>query len=194
VQTLFYAEGNWDYHLETFAQLPERSIVYHIDQGDIHKVGRALGDRFCLSGGIPNALLAYGTPDKVRARCKEVLDTLAPGGGYIMDASAIMQNDTSVENLKAMTEFTREHGVYSSAAGSSATTESAENAREGESFGKQRFQTMTQSSVAPGVCEPWDIARRDIPDILGDEAIVRDIWEKVDAFGNMFVWQILLSF
>jgi len=29
-----------------------------------------------------------------------------------MDASAIMQNDTSVENIKAMTEFTCEYGVY----------------------------------------------------------------------------------
>jgi hypothetical protein len=29
-----------------------------------------------------------------------------------MDASAIMQNDTSIENIRAMTEFTREYGVY----------------------------------------------------------------------------------
>ena len=34
-QTLFYAEGKWDHHLESFAELPERSIVYHVDQGDI---------------------------------------------------------------------------------------------------------------------------------------------------------------
>ena len=30
-----------------------------------------------------------------------------------MDASAIMQNDTSIENLRALTDFTREYGVYS---------------------------------------------------------------------------------
>jgi len=29
-----------------------------------------------------------------------------------MDASAIMQNDTSIENMKAMTDFTRDYGVY----------------------------------------------------------------------------------
>ena len=30
-----------------------------------------------------------------------------------MDASAIMQDDTSIENVRAMTEATREFGVYS---------------------------------------------------------------------------------
>ncbi len=94
-QTLFYAEGNWDHHLESFAELPDRSIVYHVDQGDIFKVHRALGHKFCLSGGIPNVLLAFGTPDDVRACCKKVIDGVARDGGYIMDASAIMQNDTT---------------------------------------------------------------------------------------------------
>jgi len=37
---------------------------------------------------------------------------VAGDGGYIMDASAIMQDDTDIDNLKAMTDFTREYGVY----------------------------------------------------------------------------------
>jgi len=48
----------------------------------------------------------------VRDHCKKVIDGVAGDGGYIMDASAIMQNDTKTENLKAMTDFTREYGVY----------------------------------------------------------------------------------
>jgi hypothetical protein len=60
-QTLFYAEGKWDFHLESFAELPARSIVYHVDQGDIFKAKQVLGDKFCISGGIPNVLLARGT-------------------------------------------------------------------------------------------------------------------------------------
>ena len=65
-QTLFYAEGKWDRHLESFAELPERSIVYHVDQGDIVQTHRVLGEKFCLSGGIPNYLLGIGTPEDVR--------------------------------------------------------------------------------------------------------------------------------
>jgi uroporphyrinogen-III decarboxylase len=111
-QTLFYAEGEWNPNLKWIAELPERSIVFHVDRGDIVEVHRALGDKFCISGGIPNDLLAFGTPDDVRACCKKVIDSVARDGGYIMDASAIMQDDTKVENLRAMTEFTREYGVY----------------------------------------------------------------------------------
>jgi uroporphyrinogen-III decarboxylase len=111
-QTLFYAEGNWDYHLADFATLPAQSIVYHLDQGDPRKARRAFDGRFCLSGGIPNALLAYGTPAQVRAKCREVLEICAGDAPYIMDASAIVQNDASVENMRAMTEATLEHGIY----------------------------------------------------------------------------------
>jgi hypothetical protein len=111
-QVLFYAEGDWDVHLKSFRELPEQSIIYHVDRGDILKVHAALGDRFCLSGGIPNFLLSYGTPEQVRDYCKTVIDGVARDGGYIMDASAIVQDDAKVENLQAMTEFTREYGVY----------------------------------------------------------------------------------
>jgi hypothetical protein len=111
-QVLFYAEGNWNAHLKSFTELPEKSIVYHVDQADIFEVYKVLGDKFCISGGIPNFLLSYGTPQEVRDYCKKVIDGVARDGGYIMDASAIMQDDTKVENVRAMTEFTREYGVY----------------------------------------------------------------------------------
>lgn len=111
-QVLFYAEGSWDPHLESFAELADGSIVYHVDMGDIFKVHKAIGHKFCISGGIPNYLLGIGTPDEVRDYCKKVIDGVAGDGGYIMDASAIVQNDAKVENIKAMTDFTREYGVY----------------------------------------------------------------------------------
>jgi hypothetical protein len=111
-QVLFYAEGNWNAHLKAFAELPARSIVYHVDHADIFEVHKVLGDKFCISGGIPNFLLSFGTPQEVRDYCKKVIDGVAGDGGYIMDASAIVQDDAKVENIKAMTEFTREYGVY----------------------------------------------------------------------------------
>jgi len=111
-QVLFYAEGNWDAHLDSFTELPDRSIVYHVDQGDIFRVHKVIGHKFCISGGIPNYLLGLGTPDEVRSYCKKVIDGVAGDGGYIMDAGAIIQNDAKVENVKAMTEFTHEYGVY----------------------------------------------------------------------------------
>jgi len=111
-QTLFYAEGDWTGNLKYIAELPERSIIFHVDRTDLDEAQRMLGEKFCLSGGVPNDLLAFGTPDEVRKCCKRVIDTAGRDGGFIMDAGAIMQSDTREENLRAMTEFTREYGVY----------------------------------------------------------------------------------
>jgi uroporphyrinogen-III decarboxylase len=187
-QTLFYAEGDWNAHLDHFAELPDASIIYHVDRGDVFEVHRKLGHRFCLSGGIPNFLLTYGTPDQVRDYAKRVIDGVARDGGYIMDASAIMQNDTSVENLRALTDFTREYGVYSG--GHSGIPD----------FGLRSVDCPEseipnpKSAVAPGVCVPWEEKRKEIASISGDEGLVRRIWEEVDALGNMFIWQVLESF
>ena len=101
-QTLFYAEGNWNAHLETFTELPDQSIVYHVDQDDIFDVHKKIGHKFAISGGIPNFLLAYETPDKVRAFCKKVIDEVARDGGYIMDASAMMICMDSVIELPGL--------------------------------------------------------------------------------------------
>ncbi len=192
-QTLFYAEGNWDHHLSTFAELPERSIVYHVDQGDIFKVHEALGGRFCLSGGVPNYLLAFGTPDEVRRRCKVVIDGVAKDGGYIMDANAIIQNDAKVENMQAMTEATLEYGVYSR--GHTTTAEVAEGAQ--PSYADARpgtFVPPATSARPPGVCIPWAELRAGLPEIPGDEELCENVWQSVDALGAMYVWWIALAF
>ncbi|MBA4146838.1 MAG: hypothetical protein H0X66_01900 [Verrucomicrobia bacterium] len=111
-QTLFYAEGKWGAHLDAFAELPDGSIIYHVDQDDVFEVHKKIGHKFAISGGIPNVLLSFGKPKEIREYCKKVIDSVARDGGYIMDASAIMQNDMSVENMRAWTEFTHEYGVY----------------------------------------------------------------------------------
>ena len=113
-QTLFYAEGKWKHHFDAFRELPDRSIVFHCDQDDIFEVHRKLHDKFAISGGIPNMLLSFGKPDEVREFCLRVIKEVARDGGYIMDAGAIMQDDTSIENMRVMTQVCREHGVYSS--------------------------------------------------------------------------------
>jgi hypothetical protein len=184
IQTLFYAEGNWNAHLDSFAELPEASIVYHVDRGDIFEAHRKLGRRFCLSGGIPNVLLSYGSPDEIRDYCRKVIDGVAREGGYVLDASAIMQNDTDPENLRAMTTFVREYGIYPQghSTAPAAPKDSATQA------------SNPWPGSRPGVCIPWEEKRAELRSIQGDEAILRRIWEQIDALGDMYIWQVLLSF
>ncbi|MBI4558143.1 MAG: hypothetical protein HY706_11225 [Candidatus Hydrogenedentes bacterium] len=186
-QVLFYAEGNWNDHLESFAELPDKSIVFHIDRSDPFLAHRVLGHKFCLSGGVPNYLLSYGTPDEVRAYCKTLIDGVARDGGYVMDASAIVQNDARVENVRAMTDFTREYGNYDGAAYRIEGNLAEPTPRRSPAW-------IDRSRIAPGVCIPWDDKRRELPDLTGDEQLVRKIWEDLDALGNLYIWHCLLSF
>ena len=189
-QTLFYAEGNWDHHLESFAELPERSIVYHVDQGDLLKTRDVLGDKFCLSGGVPNTLLALDSPENVRRRVKEIIEAVGREGGYIMDASAIIQNDAKVENMRALTEATREYGVYSRG-----HSKCGRPRPKPEEATPGRFlPNPPAEKPQPGECYSWTKKRAEISDIQGDEEICRQVWQQIDSLGNMFVWQMLLSF
>lgn len=195
-QTLFYAEGAWDYHYRAFAELPDRSIVFHVDRGDIFKAHAAFGHKFCLSGGIPNVLLSYGQPGEVRSHCRKVIDGVAADGGYILDASAIMQNDTSIDNLRVMTDYVRQHGRYST--GSSRLAALPPSAIQPSVTDRELLAGLTPRGpaprVAPGVCFPWVEKQKGLPEITGDPALVRRIWEQIDGLGNMFIWQMLLSF
>jgi len=194
-QTLFYAEGNWNHHLENFAELPDKSIVYHVDSGDIFKTHRIIGHKFCLSGGIPNTLLSYGTPDEIRARCKMVIDEVARDGGYIMDASAIIQNDATIENMRVLTDFTHEYGVYSENLVPLLDVNAQNSPDSGIIFGSNfGMDKDMDSKVKPGLCIPWEEKAKEIPSICGDRKLVQQIWEDVDSFGNLFIWQCLLSF
>ncbi len=192
-QTLFYAEGNWDHHLESFAELPEASIVYHVDQGDPLKTRRVLGEKFCLSGGVPNTLLALDSPENVRRRVKELIEGVGKNGGYIMDASAIIQNDAKVENMRAMTEATLEYGVYSR--GHSTPPESGGPRPELEDATPGAFlPNPPAEKPQPGECCAWSKKRMEIDQIVGDEDVCHRVWQQIDALGNTFIWQLLLSF
>lgn len=193
-QTLFYAEGNWDYHLERFTELPDLSIVYHVDQGDIFKAHEVLGDKFCLSGGISNYLLAFRSPDEVRAQCKKIIDGVARDGGYIMDASAIVQNDAKIENMRALTDFTREYGVYSDGHSSPECPVSKSTFQRDDPSRTARMPAAPIGAMPPGFVRPWETKRQELPEITGDPQLLESVWNNIDALANMYIWQILLSF
>ena len=187
-QTMFYAEGNWDHHLESFAELPDRSIVFHLDRSNIELAHKTLGHKFCLSGGVPNTVLSYGTPDEVRDACKKVLDIAAQDGGFIMDASAIMQNDSKPENVRVMTEFTREYGQY----GGMPVADLPPKVCDGAPLPAPTLPIPADERA--GGCLPWEKRKAELPGISGDEALAKRVWEEVDGLGYIFIWHCLLSF
>lgn len=104
-------EGNCTTRLETIKDIPAGKACYAFEATDMVKAKEILGGTVCIRGNVPLSIMATGTPDQVRAYCKNLIDTVAKGGGYIMDTSTGL-DDAKPENVKALFDFTREYGVY----------------------------------------------------------------------------------
>ena len=196
-QTLFYAEGKWDHHLDDFATLPDRSIVFHVDQGDLWLAHRKLHHKFALSEGVPNVLLSFGTREELQALLRRIFSEVARDRGYILDAGAIMQDDTNPENLKFLTRFARDHGVYSGRSFSESVPQGSPlRPCDGADVSQLRGlrEGSSVSIPAPGVCLPWEVKRTELPELSGDVDLLERIWKQVDAHGYTYIWQLLLSF
>jgi len=105
------AEGGYNSRLEVIKDLPKGKTLWMFDQTDMAKAKAILGDTACILGNIPLPLLSVGTPQQVKDYAKKLVDTAGKGGGYIMANGAFFDN-IKPENLKAMVDFTKEHGVY----------------------------------------------------------------------------------
>jgi uroporphyrinogen-III decarboxylase len=104
-------EGNCTSRLELIKDIPSGKACYAFEGSDIFKAKKVLGDITCIRGNVPLSLMATGTPDDVKAYCKKLIDVVGKDGGFIMDASAAL-DDAKPENVKTMFEFTKEYGVY----------------------------------------------------------------------------------
>jgi len=67
------------------------------------------GGRLCLSGGVDEQeLLPRGTPDQVARAVGELIDVMAPDGGFILGPTHNFQADIPTENILAMYRAARE--------------------------------------------------------------------------------------
>ena len=81
------------------------------DKTDMGKAKKALGDKCCIAGNVPTSLIVTGKPEQVKDYCRQLIETCAPGGGYILAAGAQAEKG-NVANLRAMLEAAFEYGVY----------------------------------------------------------------------------------
>lgn len=104
-------EGNYDTRLEVLSEVPKGKIIYMFEKVDIARAKKVLGDTACICGNFPTTDLVYGTKEKVVEDTKRMLDVCAPGGGFIMNCSIVLDNYKQ-ELLDAWYEATLKYGVY----------------------------------------------------------------------------------
>jgi uroporphyrinogen-III decarboxylase len=102
-----FFEGECASRLHIIRDIPPGKACYNFENTDLRKAKAVLGDRVCLRGGVPGSLLVAGTPDQVTAYCKALLRDVAEEGGFILDATATL-DDARPENVKAIFDSVRE--------------------------------------------------------------------------------------
>ena len=111
--TLFM-EGNWEPYYDFINQLPKHKVVGLFETLDFKKAKAVIGDTLCIMGGMPIDVINHCSKDEAVAYAKQLIDDLAPGGGYIfaLDKVLIAPNDANPDTLKAVLKAVKEYGVY----------------------------------------------------------------------------------
>ncbi len=109
--TLF-AEGAFNTRLERVNEFPKGAVHWMFDRTDMALAKKVLGDKCCISGNVPSSLLVAGSPGEVKENCRKLIETCAPGGGYILTSGTADLTEAKPENIRAMIEAAKEYGVY----------------------------------------------------------------------------------
>jgi uroporphyrinogen-III decarboxylase len=57
-------------------------------------------------------VIRNGPVSLIKAKCKEALDVLKPGGGFILSPGCALPVETPAEHMKAIVESAAEYGQY----------------------------------------------------------------------------------
>lgn len=178
-QILFYGEGKWEAHYESLRELPTGSIIYHLDKGDPKKCADAFKGKFAISGGVNYDVLARGNEEDVRNHLKDLFSVMKPGGGYILDATALMLHDIDPKNVKTAIDYTMEHGAYSQG---------------GNGFVREynQPQKIEQGKRVPNTVRSWEEESVNYRRLSGDIDLVKQKWQANDAAAYNYLWTSVL--
>ena len=87
--------------------------VLEIDhKTDMRKAKEAGRGKTCFLGPINTTLMASGTPQEVEHACREAIEIMAPGSGFILGPGCALGTETPADNIHALVESAKKFGVY----------------------------------------------------------------------------------
>jgi hypothetical protein len=101
VTPYIYTEGKYDTRLVQLTDVPKGKVLYHFENVDMKEAKRLFGGLACICGNLPAAMMEFGKKQEIVETCKFLIDTCAPGGGYIFDFNASVES-AKRENVDAM--------------------------------------------------------------------------------------------
>lgn len=80
---------------------------------NLEALKKRYGDDLIFCGAIDTQnILPYGSPDQVRQEVRRVINTLGPGGGYMLASVHTIMDEVPPENILAIVDAVEEFGYY----------------------------------------------------------------------------------
>ena len=106
-----FAEGKYTRRLNYIADFPKGWVHWIFDQTNMAEAKRMVGANCSISGNIPTSIMVTAKPKEVKEYCRKLIETCAPGGGYML-AGGASATETNADNLKVLMEAALEYGKY----------------------------------------------------------------------------------
>jgi hypothetical protein len=111
IMVSLFAEGRYNRRLEYIKDFPKGWVQWQFDQTDMTAAKKIVGNTCCIAGNVPSSIILTGTARDVKEYCRKLIETCAPGGGYILSGGA-SATEARPENLRAFMEAAKEYGTY----------------------------------------------------------------------------------
>jgi hypothetical protein len=105
------AEGAYNNRLEYISDMPKSAVIWMFDQTDMANAKKTVGKVSCIAGNVPTSVAYTGTAKEMKEYCRRLIETCAPGGGYILSGGSTFDM-AKPENIHAMMDAAKEYGVY----------------------------------------------------------------------------------
>lgn len=103
----------WEQFTDCLFDLPAKTQMKFCE-ADAVTVKQKLGNKHILWGGYPTDILRKSSKENCCDKAKELLDILAPGGGYLFSFNNIIDkySDINMEHLDAVLDTVMRYGKY----------------------------------------------------------------------------------
>ncbi|MDD5338800.1 MAG: uroporphyrinogen decarboxylase family protein [Dehalococcoidales bacterium] len=105
------AEGAYNRRLEYISNMPKGAVAWMFDQTNMANAKKTVGKVSCIAGNVPVSIAYTKTAAEMKEYCRKLIETCAPGGGYILTGGSTYDM-AQPENLRAMMEAAKEYGKY----------------------------------------------------------------------------------
>jgi uroporphyrinogen-III decarboxylase len=107
---IFHLDQDWLKFLPYFRQLPEGRYIVQLDGAtNIFEAKKIIGDRMCIMGDVPARLFKLGTPNDVGKYCRELINVVGKGSGFILSSGCDVPVDAKFENIQTMVDTAKNY-------------------------------------------------------------------------------------